>query len=150
MTRISRISSLLSPNSDRRFVSSRITLLRTTVFAPHAILGTRWPLIQIRSRTCLDVLIGAAALPDRTLDSLLSGSAKRPMSVNRLRSTPAPTLWAEVEFVLIGGLAVDAWGVVRGPQLDVVQGLECVPAYDALRARATEAEVLGIKVAVAR
>jgi predicted nucleotidyltransferase len=113
---------------------------------------------------------------------------------------------AGVEFVLIGGLAVNAWGVVRGTkdvdivvapdlenlkrvagvavavhghiqtgesflstppsiaahlasgeraaietelgQLDVVQGLDGVPAYDALRARATEAEVLGIKVSV--
>lgn len=113
---------------------------------------------------------------------------------------------AEVEFVLVGGLAVNAWGVVRGTkdvdivvapdlenlkrvagvavavhghiqtgesflstppsiaahlangeraaietelgQLDVVQGLDGVPAYDALRARATEAEILGIKVSV--
>jgi predicted nucleotidyltransferase len=111
-----------------------------------------------------------------------------------------------VEFVLIGGLAVNAWGVVRGTkdvdivvapdlenlkrvagvavaihghiqtgesflstppsiaaylasgertaietelgQLDVVQGLDGVPAYDELRARAAEAEVLGIKVLV--
>ena len=113
---------------------------------------------------------------------------------------------AEVEFVLIGGLAVNAWGVVRGTkdvdivvspdpenlkrvagvavaihghiqtgesflstppsiaaqlasgervaietqlgQLDVVQGLDGVPTYDELRAGATEAEVLGIKVLV--
>jgi predicted nucleotidyltransferase len=113
---------------------------------------------------------------------------------------------ANVEFVLIGGLAVNAWGVVRGTkdvdivvapnsenlkrvaelvvairghiqtgesflssppsiaaqlasgervavetelgQLDVVQGLDGVPAYEDLRARAIEAEVLGIKVAV--
>jgi hypothetical protein len=32
--------------------------------------------------------------------------------------------------------------------LDVVQGLEGVPAYHELRAKATEAEVLGIKVFV--
>ncbi|HWL48536.1 MAG TPA: nucleotidyl transferase AbiEii/AbiGii toxin family protein [Acidimicrobiia bacterium] len=113
---------------------------------------------------------------------------------------------AEVEFVLIGGLAINAWGVVRGTkdvdvvvapdpenlervagvavathghiqtgesfldtppsiaahlasgervaietelgQLDVVPGLDGVPPYDELRARATEAEVLGIKVFV--
>jgi predicted nucleotidyltransferase len=113
---------------------------------------------------------------------------------------------AEVEFVLIGGLAVNAWGVVRGTkdvdvvvspdsenlkriagvavaiqghiqtgksflstppsiaaqlasgervaietelgQLDVVQGLDGVPTYDELRAEATEAEVLGIRVLV--
>jgi predicted nucleotidyltransferase len=113
---------------------------------------------------------------------------------------------AEVEFVLIGGLAVNAWGVVRGTkdvdvvvspdpenlkrvagvavavhghiqtgesllstspsiaaqlasgervaietqlgQLDVVQGLDGVPTYDELRAGATEADVLGIKVLV--
>jgi predicted nucleotidyltransferase len=113
---------------------------------------------------------------------------------------------ADVEFVLIGGLAVNAWGVVRGTKdvdivvasnpenhrrlaevvvaihghvqageallssqpsianrlmsgeqvaietdlgrLDVVQGLDGVPAYDDLHARSTEAEVLGIKVAV--
>ena len=113
---------------------------------------------------------------------------------------------AEVEFVLIGGLAVNAWGVVRGTkdvdvvvapdrenlervagvavaihghiqtgesllstpssitaqlasgervaietelgQLDVVQGLDGVPTYDELRAGATEAEVLGIRVLV--
>jgi predicted nucleotidyltransferase len=113
---------------------------------------------------------------------------------------------AGVEFVLIGGLAVNAWGVVRGTkdvdivvapdlenlkrvagvavaahgqiqtgesflstppsiaaqlasgervaietqlgQLDVVQGLDGVPIYDELRAGATEADVLGIKVLV--
>lgn len=113
---------------------------------------------------------------------------------------------AGVEFVLIGGLAVNAWGVVRGTkdvdivvapdlenlkrvagvavavhghiqtgesflstppsiaarlasgeraaietelgQLDVVQGLDGVPTYDALRVRATEADVLGIKVLI--
>jgi predicted nucleotidyltransferase len=113
---------------------------------------------------------------------------------------------AEVEFVLIGGLAVNAWGVVRGTkdvdvvvsldpenlkrvarvavaihghiqtgesllstppsiaaqlargervaietelgQLDVVQGLAGVPTYDELRAGATEADVLGIRVLV--
>lgn len=113
---------------------------------------------------------------------------------------------AGVEFVLIGGLAVNAWGVVRGTKdvdivvapeienlkrvaavatainghvqagesflssqpsiagqlasgeqvaietelgrLDIVQGLDGVPGFDELRDRATEAEVLGIKVAV--
>lgn len=113
---------------------------------------------------------------------------------------------ADVEFVLIGGLAVNAWGVVRGTkdvdivvapnienlkrvaevavalhghvqtkesllsslpsiaaqlasgeriaietdlgQLDIVQGLDGVPTYEDLRARATDAEVLGVKVAV--
>ena len=113
---------------------------------------------------------------------------------------------ADVEFVLIGGLAVNAWGVVRGTKdvdivvdadpanlkavaevavaagghvqrgeallgtpfsiaaelasgdqtaidtdlgrLDVVQGLEGVPSYEKLREGASEAEVLGIKVAV--
>jgi predicted nucleotidyltransferase len=113
---------------------------------------------------------------------------------------------AEVEFVLIGGLAINAWGVVRGTkdvdvviapnsenlkrvagvavathghiqtgesflstrpsiaaqlasgaravietelgQLDIVQGLDGVPPFNDLRARATEAEVLGIKVFV--
>jgi predicted nucleotidyltransferase len=113
---------------------------------------------------------------------------------------------AEVEFVLIGGLAVNAWGVVRGTKdvdvvvapdpanlkriaevavaagghvqrgeallgsppsiaallatgeqvaietdlgrLDIVQGLEGVPPYKELRSRASEAEVLGVNVAV--
>ena len=113
---------------------------------------------------------------------------------------------ADVEFVLIGGLAVNAWGVVRGTKdvdivvdadpanlkavaevavgagghvqrgeallgtpfsiaaelangeqmaidtdlgrLDVVQGLEGVPSYEKLRDGASEAEVLGVKVAV--
>lgn len=113
---------------------------------------------------------------------------------------------AGVEFVLIGGLAVNAWGVVRGTKdvdivvspnpenlrriaemavairghiqtgesflssppsitaqlasgervaietelgrLDVVQGLDGVPAYEELHARATGAEVLGVTVAV--
>ena len=113
---------------------------------------------------------------------------------------------ADVEFVLIGGLAVNAWGIVRGTKdvdivvdpdpenlkalaevavavgghaqrgeallgtpfsiaaelaggeqmaidtdlgrLDVVQGLEGVPSYEKLREGATEAEVLGVKVAV--
>jgi predicted nucleotidyltransferase len=113
---------------------------------------------------------------------------------------------AGAEFVLIGGLAVNAWGVVRGTKdvdvvinpepenltriaelavgcggrvargdsllgstrsiaaelaageqvaietdlgrLDVVQGLDGVPAYAELRERASEAEVLGVKVAV--
>jgi predicted nucleotidyltransferase len=113
---------------------------------------------------------------------------------------------ADVEFVLIGGLAVNAWGVVRGTKdvdvviapdienlkrvaavaaavnghvqtgesllssqpsiagqlasgepvaietdlgrLDIVQGLDGVPAYEELQARATETEVLGVRVAV--
>lgn len=113
---------------------------------------------------------------------------------------------AEVEFVVVGGLALGAWGVVRGTKdvdvvvapdlenlkrvasvavelhghvqtgesllssqpsiagqlasgeqvaietdigrLDVVQGLDGVPAYDELWARATEADVLGVSVAV--
>lgn len=113
---------------------------------------------------------------------------------------------AEVEFVVVGGLALGAWGVVRGTKdvdvvvapdpdnlervaavavaagghvqtgeallgsppsiaallaggeqvaietdlgrLDVVQGLEGVPPYEELRARASEAEVLGVSVAV--
>lgn len=111
-----------------------------------------------------------------------------------------------MEFVLVGGLALNAWGVVRGTKdvdivvapdpenlkrvaevagalrghiqtgesllssppsiagqlanseqvaietdlgrLDVVQGLDGVPTYDELRARATETEVLGVPVAV--
>lgn len=111
-----------------------------------------------------------------------------------------------MEFVLIGGLALNAWGVVRGTKdvdiviapdpenlkrvasvavavhgyvqagesffssqpsiagqlasgeqvaietelgrLDVVQGLDGIPGYDELHARSTEAEVLGVKVAV--
>ena len=113
---------------------------------------------------------------------------------------------AGVEFILIGGLAVNAWGVVRGTKdvdvvvapdptnlervaevavaagghvqkgeallgsppsiaallatgeqvaiktelgrLDVVQGLEGVPSYGELRAKAVETEVLGVSVAV--
>jgi len=113
---------------------------------------------------------------------------------------------AGVEFVVVGGLAVNAWGVVRGTKdvdvvvapnptnlkrvaevavaagghvqrgeallgsppsiaallatgeqvaietelgrLDVVQGLDGVPSYEELRARATEADVLGVGVAV--
>jgi predicted nucleotidyltransferase len=113
---------------------------------------------------------------------------------------------AEVRFVVIGGLALGAWGVVRGTKdvdvvvapdsenlnriaemavharghvqageaflsskpaialqleaggqvaietelgrLDVVQGLEGVPPYEELRARAVETEVLGVAVAV--
>lgn len=110
------------------------------------------------------------------------------------------------EFVLVGGLAVNAWGVVRGTKdvdivinpdpanlklvaevavaagghvqrgeallgsafsiaaemasgeevaietdlgrLDVVQGLEGIPSFAELRGRATEADVLGVTVAV--
>ncbi len=113
---------------------------------------------------------------------------------------------AEVRFVLVGGLAVNAWGVVRGTKdvdivvdlesdnlkriaevavaagghvqrgeallgsapsiaaeiasgeqvaietdlgrLDIVQGLEGVPVYSELRSRTSEAEVLGVKVAI--
>jgi predicted nucleotidyltransferase len=113
---------------------------------------------------------------------------------------------AKVDFVLIGGLALNAWGVVRGTKdvdvvvdphpenlkrvaevavalgghvqkgdsllgsaisiasaladgeqlmiktpigmLDVVQGLEGVPPYETLRAGASEADVLGVKIAV--
>lgn len=113
---------------------------------------------------------------------------------------------ADVEFVVVGGLAVSAWGVVRGTKdvdivvapsienlrrlaevavaagghvqqgeallgspisiasalaggeqvaietdlgrLDVVQGLEGVPSYGELRARASTAEILGVSVAV--
>jgi predicted nucleotidyltransferase len=113
---------------------------------------------------------------------------------------------AEVKFVLIGGLAVNAWGVVRGTKdvdivvapdagnfkrlaavaeaihghvhagesflssqlsiagqiaggeqvgietdlgrLDIVQGLDGIPAYDELNARSTKVEILGVEVAV--
>ena len=113
---------------------------------------------------------------------------------------------ADAKFVVVGGLAVGAWGVVRGTKdvdvvvapepenlrrvaevavaagghvqqgealldspisiasvlaggeqvaietdlgrLDVVQGLDGVPNYEELRSRATEAEILGITVAV--
>jgi predicted nucleotidyltransferase len=113
---------------------------------------------------------------------------------------------ADVDFVVVGGLAVGAWGVVRGTKdvdivvapdvdnlkkvaevavaagghvqqgdallgtpisiaaalatgeqvpietdlgrLDVVQGLDGVPAYEELRSRAREAEILGVTVAV--
>ncbi len=113
---------------------------------------------------------------------------------------------ANAEFVLIGGLAVNAWGVVRGTKdidvvvdpdpanlsrvaevavaagghvqsgeallgsapsiaallatgeqvaietelgrLDIVQGLEGVPTFVELRARSSDAEVLGVSVAV--
>jgi predicted nucleotidyltransferase len=113
---------------------------------------------------------------------------------------------ADVQFVVVGGLALGAWGVVRGTKdvdvvvatdpgnldrlakvvveinghvqageslfssqrsiaaqlgsgeqvaietelgrLDVVQGLDDVPAYEELRARASETDVLGVTVAV--
>jgi predicted nucleotidyltransferase len=113
---------------------------------------------------------------------------------------------ADVEFVVVGGLAVNAWGVVRGTKdvdvvvapetdnikrlaevavaagghvqqgeallgspisiasalaggeqvaietdlgrLDVVQGLDGIPSYEELRARAIETEILGVTVAV--
>lgn len=113
---------------------------------------------------------------------------------------------AGVNFVVVGGLAVNAWGVVRGTKdvdvvvapdlenlmrvaevavaaggrvqqgdallgsptsitsalasgeqvaietdlgrLDVVQGLDGVPAFDDLRSRAIEANILGVTVAV--
>ncbi|MDQ3724706.1 MAG: nucleotidyltransferase [Actinomycetota bacterium] len=113
---------------------------------------------------------------------------------------------AGAEFVVVGGLAVNAWGVVRGTKdvdivvapdpenlrrvaevavaagghvqqgeallgtpisiaaamasgeqvpietdlgrLDIVQGLDGVPSYDELQQRATQAEVLGVTVAV--
>ncbi|HEX6229978.1 MAG TPA: nucleotidyltransferase [Solirubrobacterales bacterium] len=113
---------------------------------------------------------------------------------------------AKVEFVVIGGLALGAWGVVRGTKdvdivvapdaenlgrlaevavaagghvqsgesllgsspsiaaaleggeqvaietdlgsLDIVQGLDGVPPYEELRSRASEAEVLGLTVAI--
>lgn len=113
---------------------------------------------------------------------------------------------AQAEFVVVGGLAVNAWGVVRGTKdvdivvasspenlrrvadvavaagghvqkgeallgtpisiasalaegeqvaietdlgrLDVVQGLDGVPGYEELRPRASEAEILGVTVAV--
>lgn len=113
---------------------------------------------------------------------------------------------AEVQFVVVGGLAVNAWGVVRGTKdvdvvvasepenlkrvaevavaagghvqqgegmlgspfsiasalaggqqvavqtdlgrLDVIQGLAGVPSYEELRSRASEAEILGVSVAI--
>jgi predicted nucleotidyltransferase len=111
---------------------------------------------------------------------------------------------ANVDFVVVGGLALNAWGVIRGTKdvdvvvsseienlrqvaaiaveanghvqqgeallgsqfsiaaaladgaqvaietdlgrLDVIQGLDGVPAFEELRSRATEAEILGSKV----
>lgn len=113
---------------------------------------------------------------------------------------------AGADFVVVGGLALNAWGVVRGTRdvdvvvaaeaenlkrvaevavaanghvqqgeallgspisiasamaggeqvaietdlgrLDVVQGLDGIPSYEELRSRATEAEILGVTVAV--
>jgi predicted nucleotidyltransferase len=113
---------------------------------------------------------------------------------------------AKVEFVVVGGLAVNAWGVVRGTKdvdivvspetenlkrvaavavtagghvqqgeallgsplpisaavasgeqvaietdlgrLDIIQGLDGVPSYEELHSRATQAEILGVSVAV--
>jgi predicted nucleotidyltransferase len=113
---------------------------------------------------------------------------------------------ADVEFIVVGGLAVNAWGVVRGTKdvdvvvapdienlkrvaevavacgghvqqgdallgstisiasalasgeqvaietdlgrLDIVQGLDGIPSYADLRSRASEAEILGVTVAV--
>jgi predicted nucleotidyltransferase len=113
---------------------------------------------------------------------------------------------AGVEFVVVGGLAVNAWGVVRGTKdvdvvvapeienlkrvaavavaagghvqqgesllgstisiasamagggqvaietdlgrLDIVQGLDGIPSYADLRSRASEADILGVTVAV--
>jgi predicted nucleotidyltransferase len=113
---------------------------------------------------------------------------------------------ADAQFVVVGGLAVGAWGVVRGTKdvdivvapdpenlrrvaevavaagghvqqgeallgtpisiasalasgeqvpietdlgrLDIVQGLDGVPSYEELQQRATQAEVLGVTVAV--
>lgn len=113
---------------------------------------------------------------------------------------------AEAQFVVVGGLAVGAWGVVRGTKdvdivvapeagnlrriadvavaagghvqqgeallgspisiasalaggeqvaietdlgrLDVVQGLDGIPSYEELQARATKADILGVAVAV--
>lgn len=113
---------------------------------------------------------------------------------------------ADAQFVVVGGLAVGAWGVVRGTKdvdvvvasdvenlkrvaevavgaggrvqrgeamlgspisiasalasgeqvaietdlgrLDVVQGLDGIPGYEELSSRATEAEILGVTVAV--
>ena len=113
---------------------------------------------------------------------------------------------ADAQFVVVGGLAVGAWGVVRGTndvdivvapepenlrrvaevavaagghvqqgeallgtpisiasalasgehvpietdlgRLDVVQGLDGIPSYEELRSRASEAEILGVTVAV--
>ncbi|HKF83630.1 MAG TPA: nucleotidyltransferase [Solirubrobacterales bacterium] len=113
---------------------------------------------------------------------------------------------AGAEFVVVGGLAVNAWGVVRGTKdvdivvdpeaenlkrvatvavaagghvqkgeallgtaisiasaiaegeqvpietglgrLDIVQGLDGIPDYEALRSRASTAEILGVTVAV--
>ncbi len=113
---------------------------------------------------------------------------------------------ANVEFIVVGGLAVNAWGVVRGTKdvdvvvapeienlkqvaavavaagghvqqgesllgstisiaaalangkqvaietdlgrLDIVQGLDGIPSYADLRSRASEADILGVTVAV--
>lgn len=113
---------------------------------------------------------------------------------------------ADVQFVVVGGLAVNAWGVVRGTKdvdvvvapdienlkrvaevavaaggrvhqgeallgapmsitsaltggeqvaietdlgrLDVVQGIEGVPSFEELRSRSSQAEILGVSVAV--
>ncbi len=128
------------------------------------------------------------------------------MSVPALDELLRRLVVAELRFVLVGGLALSAWGVVRGTKdvdivvdlepenlerlaeqavalggsvqrpeslvgsarsivalladgervfietelgpIDVVQGLEGVPAYDELRRRATKVEVLGVGVLV--
>lgn len=82
---------------------------------------------------------------------------------------------AKVDFVLVGGLALGAWGVIRGTKdcdlvpddrgenlerlaavvvesggrdLDVVQGLQGVPSYAALREDAVDVTLGGVVVAV--
>lgn len=50
---------------------------------------------------------------------------------------------------MIGGLALGARGVVRATKdIDIVQVLDGVPSFDELRSRASEADVLGVNVAV--
>lgn len=92
----------------------------------------------------------------------------------RLRELLQRLIEAKIRFVLVGGLAVNAWGYLRGTrdvdlvpdpdrenlakpdslvatelgQVDVLQGLPQVPPYDALDEHAEEVDLDGLIVRV--
>jgi len=67
----------------------------------------------------------------------------------RLRQLLEQLVASEIRFVLVGGLAVNAWGYIRATRdIDILQGLPQIPTFASLDAEATDVDMDGLSVRV--